>query len=111
MLFGKTERHFPTLEKSTVGTTRSENWDRFPRICDLINTTQGGPRDAVRALKKRLSQNCNHKEIRLTLSWASHLTSRCLGYLICKMGISREPHVGRPDDPVSPPALRTVLRT
>ncbi|XP_039770188.1 TOM1-like protein 1 [Ornithorhynchus anatinus] len=65
------------IEKSTVGTTRSENWDRFPRICDLINTTQGGPRDAVRALKKRLSQNCNHKEIRLTLSLLDLCVRNC----------------------------------
>uniref|UniRef100_A0A6I8P780 Phosphatidylserine synthase n=1 Tax=Ornithorhynchus anatinus TaxID=9258 RepID=A0A6I8P780_ORNAN len=38
-------------------------------------------------------------------------TLLCLSDLICKMGINCEPHVGPPDDPVSPPALRTVLCT
>uniref|UniRef100_F7CK11 VHS domain-containing protein n=1 Tax=Ornithorhynchus anatinus TaxID=9258 RepID=F7CK11_ORNAN len=42
-------------------------------ICETLTV----PRDAVRALKKRLSQNCNHKEIRLTLSLLDLCVRNC----------------------------------
>ena len=30
-----------------------ENWDLNMEICDIINTTEGGPVQAIRALKKK----------------------------------------------------------
>ncbi|XP_058021799.1 TOM1-like protein 1 isoform X3 [Ahaetulla prasina] len=77
MAFGKSQKDaFGTplghlIAKATFGTLQTEEWGQFMHICDLINTTEEGPKEAVRALRKRLSKNCNHVEIHLTLStWA-----------------------------------------
>ncbi|XP_026546657.1 TOM1-like protein 1, partial [Notechis scutatus] len=74
MAFGKSQKDaFGTpvghlIAKATFGALQTEEWGQFMHICDLINTTEEGPKEAVRALRKRLSKNCNHVEIHLTLS-------------------------------------------
>ncbi|KAF7247018.1 TOM1-like protein 1, partial [Varanus komodoensis] len=74
MAFGKSQKDpFGTplghlIEKATFGALQTEEWGQFMHICDLINTSEDGPKDAIRALRKRLSKNCNCVEIRFTLS-------------------------------------------
>uniref|UniRef100_A0A8C7Z0X7 Target of myb1 like 2 membrane trafficking protein n=1 Tax=Oryzias sinensis TaxID=183150 RepID=A0A8C7Z0X7_9TELE len=63
-------------EKATDGGLQNEDWTLNMEICDIINETDEGPKDAVRALKKRLSGNRNYREVMLGLtSWADAFRS------------------------------------
>ncbi|XP_026717010.1 TOM1-like protein 1 isoform X1 [Athene cunicularia] len=65
-----------------------QNGSKIPRVlappswfynlyCTASVLTESWPKDAVKALKKKLSKNCNHKEIRLTLSLLDMCIENC----------------------------------
>uniref|UniRef100_A0A671XTV7 Target of myb1 like 2 membrane trafficking protein n=1 Tax=Sparus aurata TaxID=8175 RepID=A0A671XTV7_SPAAU len=64
------------IERATDGGLQNEDWTLNMEICDIINETEEGPKDAMRALKKRLSGNKNYREVMLALTaWADAFRS------------------------------------
>ncbi|XP_046721694.1 target of Myb protein 1 isoform X3 [Silurus meridionalis] len=58
---------------------QSEDWGLNMEICDIICETEDGPKDAVRAIKKRIVGNKNFKEIMLALTVLEACVKNC-GY-------------------------------
>ncbi|XP_016045086.2 TOM1-like protein 2 isoform X2 [Erinaceus europaeus] len=67
----------PFLEKATDGSLQSEDWTLNMEICDIINETEEGPKDAIRALKKRLNGNRNYREVMLALTVLETCVKNC----------------------------------
>lgn len=65
------------IEKATDGSLRSEDWALNMEICDIINETEEGPKDAVRALKKRIVGNKNFQEVILALTLLEACVKNC----------------------------------
>ncbi|XP_044777408.1 TOM1-like protein 2 isoform X7 [Neomonachus schauinslandi] len=65
------------LEKATDGSLQSEDWTLNMEICDIINETEEGPKDAIRALKKRLNGNRNYREVMLALTVLETCVKNC----------------------------------
>ncbi|XP_078061775.1 TOM1-like protein 1 [Mustelus asterias] len=63
------------IEKATVGTQKTADWAQFNLIHDIIN--KEGPKDAVKALKKRIAGNRNYQEIRLCLALIESCMTNC----------------------------------
>uniref|UniRef100_A0A4W6DWH9 Target of myb1 like 2 membrane trafficking protein n=1 Tax=Lates calcarifer TaxID=8187 RepID=A0A4W6DWH9_LATCA len=65
------------IERATDGGLQNEDWTLNMEICDIINETDEGPKDAMRALKKRLSGNKNYREVMLTLTVLETCVKNC----------------------------------
>ncbi|XP_066292817.1 TOM1-like protein 2 isoform X6 [Branchiostoma lanceolatum] len=65
------------IEQSTDATLGSENWALMMEICDIINETDEGPKDALKAIKRRLQTKGNHKVLMLTLTVLETCVKNC----------------------------------
>ncbi|CAN9509865.1 unnamed protein product [Ophioblennius macclurei] len=65
------------IERATSGSLQSEDWGLNMEICDIINETDEGPRDAVKAVKKRIVGNKNFREIMLALTVLEACVKNC----------------------------------
>ncbi|XP_047190068.1 target of Myb protein 1-like isoform X5 [Scophthalmus maximus] len=65
------------VERATIGSLQSEDWGLNIEICDIINETDEGPRDAVKAIKKRIIGNKNFREIMLALTVLEACVKNC----------------------------------
>uniref|UniRef100_A0A3Q2Y7L6 Target of myb1 like 2 membrane trafficking protein n=1 Tax=Hippocampus comes TaxID=109280 RepID=A0A3Q2Y7L6_HIPCM len=65
------------IERATDGGLQNEDWALNIEICDIINETDEGPKDAMRALKKRLGGNKNYREVMLALTVVETCVKNC----------------------------------
>uniref|UniRef100_A0A8C4EMN1 Target of myb1 like 2 membrane trafficking protein n=1 Tax=Dicentrarchus labrax TaxID=13489 RepID=A0A8C4EMN1_DICLA len=65
------------IERATDGGLQNEDWTLNMEICDIINETDEGPKDAMRALKKRLGGNKNYREVMLALTVLETCVKNC----------------------------------
>ncbi|XP_047435449.1 target of Myb protein 1-like isoform X2 [Mugil cephalus] len=65
------------IERATNGSLQSEDWGLNMEICDIINETDEGPKDAVKAIKKRIVGNRNFREIMLALTVLEACVKNC----------------------------------
>ncbi|XP_006797951.1 target of Myb protein 1 isoform X1 [Neolamprologus brichardi] len=67
------------IERATSSSLPSEDWEVNMEICDIINSSEEGPKDSLRAIKKRIVGNKNFKEVMLTLTVLETCVKNC-GY-------------------------------
>ncbi|XP_051995802.1 target of Myb protein 1 isoform X1 [Xyrauchen texanus] len=65
------------IEHATSSSLPSEDWGLNMEICDIVNETEDGPKDAIRAIKKRILGNRNFKEVMLALSVLEACVKNC----------------------------------
>ncbi|XP_078609842.1 TOM1-like protein 2 isoform X14 [Branchiostoma floridae x Branchiostoma japonicum] len=65
------------IEQATDATLGNENWAMMMEICDIINETDEGPKDALKAIKRRLQTKGNHKVLMLTLTVLETCVKNC----------------------------------
>ncbi|KAJ3614459.1 hypothetical protein NHX12_018031 [Muraenolepis orangiensis] len=64
-------------ERATNAALPSEDWGLNMEICDIINETDEGPKDAVKAIKKKIVANNNFREVMLTLTVLEACVKNC----------------------------------
>ncbi|XP_014611575.1 PREDICTED: TOM1-like protein 2 isoform X1 [Polistes canadensis] len=79
------------IEQATDGGLPSENWALNMEICDIINETEDGPRDAIKAIKRRLNQAAgkNYTIVMYTLTVLETCVKNC-GKRFHALACSRE---------------------
>ncbi|KOC60148.1 TOM1-like protein 2 [Habropoda laboriosa] len=79
------------IEQATDGSLPSENWSLNMEICDIINETEDGPRDAIKAIKRRLNQAAgkNYTVVMYTLTVLETCVKNC-GKRFHALACSRE---------------------
>nr|CAD7453287.1 unnamed protein product [Timema tahoe] len=67
------------MEQATDASLASENWALNMEICDIINGTEDGPKDAIKAIRKRLTQNAgkNYTVVMYTLTVLETCVKNC----------------------------------
>ncbi|XP_077291190.1 TOM1-like protein 2 isoform X2 [Arctopsyche grandis] len=67
------------IEEATDGSLPSENWALNMEICDYINDSTEGPKDAIKAIKKRLVQSAgkNYTIVMYTLTVLETCVKNC----------------------------------
>lgn len=70
---------FFVTEQATDATLASENWALNIEICDMINESSDAARDAMKAIRKRLTQNAgkNYTVIMYTLTVLETCVKNC----------------------------------
>lgn len=66
------------IDQATDAGHAGENWALNMEICDIINETEDGPRDAIKAIKRKLSQSAgkNYTVVIYTLTVSFWLRTR-----------------------------------
>uniref|UniRef100_T1J1S5 VHS domain-containing protein n=1 Tax=Strigamia maritima TaxID=126957 RepID=T1J1S5_STRMM len=67
------------IEQATDVSLPSENWALNMEICDIINETEDGAKDAIKAMRKRLTQNAgkNYNVVMYTLTVLETCVKNC----------------------------------
>ncbi|KAG5879995.1 hypothetical protein JTB14_010114 [Gonioctena quinquepunctata] len=83
------------IEQATDATLASENWALNMEICDLVNETEEGPRDAIKAIRKRLTLNAgkNYTVVMYTLTILETCVKNCgkkFHVLVCNKDFIQE---------------------
>lgn len=66
-------------EQATEGSLPSENWALNMEICDIVNSSADGPKDAIKAIRKRLTQSAgrNYTVVMYTLTVLETCVKNC----------------------------------
>ncbi|KAH9498384.1 TOM1-like protein 2 [Bulinus truncatus] len=67
------------IEQATDGSQATENWALYMEVCDVINETDEGPKDAIKAFRKKISQNVgkNYTSVMYCLTCIESCVKNC----------------------------------
>ncbi|CAH1794343.1 unnamed protein product [Owenia fusiformis] len=67
------------IDQATDASLASENWALNMEICDIINETEDGPKDGIKAIRKKLTMNAgkNYSVVMYTLTVLETCVKNC----------------------------------